>query len=197
VEVTGECHQAIAGQPLFAHVRIRLEPHGGGERIRLTREAGEQIPETFLAAAMETLTQRAEGGGNLGWPLTQVMVTILGGEAREGESTELAFRRAAADAFDKALREAGIVLLEPIMKLEIITPEENMGDFVSDLQQRRGTITRTHQRGRNTVLDARVPLATLFGYSGDMRSLSQGRATCSMEPAGYEAAPQEVLQAFL
>ena len=92
---------------------------------------------------------------------------------------------AAADAFEKALREAGIVLLEPIMRLEVTVPEENLGDIVGDLQQRRAIITRTQSRGRNTVLEAHAPLANLFGYSSAMRGLSQGRATCTMEPRTY------------
>ena len=89
------------------------------------------------------------------------------------------------------------MLLEPIMRLEITTPEENLGDFVSDLQQRRAIITRTQTRGRNTVIDAQAPLANLFGYSSAMRGLSQGRATCTMEPSRYGPAPPEVLESFL
>ncbi len=126
-----------------------------------------------------------------------VKMTVLGGETHETESNELAFRLAAADAFNKGLREAGIVLLEPIMKLEVTVPEENLGDIVSDLQQRRAMITRTHIRGRNTVIEAEAPLANLFGYSSAMRGLSQGRATCTMEPAAYGPAPPEVLESFM
>ena len=111
-----------------------------------------------------------------------VKMTVLGGQVHETESNDLAFRLAAADAFNKGLREAGIVLLEPIMRLEVTVPEENLGDIVSDLQQRRAIITRTQTRGRNTVIEAQAPLANLFGYSNAMRGLSQGRATCTMEP---------------
>ncbi len=111
--------------------------------------------------------------------------------------TRLAFRYAAADAFEKALREAGIVLLEPIMRLEVTVPEEHLGDIVGDLQQRRAIITRTHTRGRNTVIEAHAPLANLFGYSSAMRGLSQGRATCTMEPQHYGPAPPEVLESFM
>jgi elongation factor G len=127
----------------------------------------------------------------------KIQVTVLGGETHPTESNEIAFRHAAHDAFHKALRAGGVVLLEPIMRLEVITPEEHMGDFVADLQQRRAVINRTNSRGRNTVIEAHVPLSKLFGYSGDMRSLSQGRATCTMEPAAYAAAPAEDLQRFL
>jgi elongation factor G len=127
----------------------------------------------------------------------KVKVTVLGGEASETDTSEIAFRRAAADAFRKGLRQAGIVLLEPIMKLDITTPEEHLGDIVADLQQRRAIITHTQARGRNTVIEAEAPLATLFGYSSAIRSLSQGRASCSMEPTAYGPAPDDVFQAFL
>ena len=160
-------------------------------------QSGGAIPETFLAAVVEVLNQQVEGSGSLGFPLMKVKVTVLGGEFSETESNELAFRRAAADAFQKALTAAGIVLLEPIMKLDIITPEEHLGDIVSDLQQRRAIITHTQPRGRNTIIEAEAPLANLFGYSSAIRSLSQGRATCSMEPSAYGPAPKEVLGAFI
>ena len=143
------------------------------------------------------LTEQGEGGGSLGFPLMHVKITVLGGEVHETGSTELAFRYAAGDAFEKGLREAGIVLLEPIMRLEVTVPDEHVGDIVGDLQQRRAIIVRTHTRGRNTVIEAHAPLANLFGYSSAMRGLSQGRATCTMEPHSYGPAPAEVLEGFL
>jgi elongation factor G len=178
-------------------VRIRVEPFEGDVPVIVTTAAGDSIPPQFLGPVLEVLTQQGEGGGSLGYPLMKVKITVVGGEAREGESTEVAFRRAAADAFHKALAAAGIVLLEPIMKLEIVVPEEYMGDFVADLQQRRAIITQTHVRGRNTIIEAEAPLATLFGYSGAMRGLSQGRASASLSPAHYGPAPPEVLESFL
>ncbi len=190
VEVTGECHQAVAGQPLFAKVRIRLEPFDGDVPVIVTVGNAEAIPPAFLGPVLEVLTQQGEGGGSLGFPLMKVKVTVLGGEAREGESNELAFRRAAADSFHKGLQAAGIVLLEPVMKLEIVTPEDYM-------QQRRAMITHTFNRGKNTVIEAEAPLANLFGYSGAMRGLSQGRASASLSPSHYGPAPAEVLQAFM
>jgi elongation factor G len=127
----------------------------------------------------------------------RVKITVLGGQVHELESNEIAFRFAAADAFNKGLQAAATVLLEPIMELQITTPEDNLGDFISDLQQRRATITRTQHRGKNVVIEAEAPLANLFGYSSAMRGLSQGRATASMEPAAYGPAPREVAEAFM
>ena len=151
----------------------------------------------YLNALQEVLTEQGEGAGS-GLPA----------DARENHRpwrtrftkpnpTNLAFRYAAADAFEKALREAGIVLLEPIMRLEVTVPEEHLGDIVGDLQQRRAIIVRTHVRGSNTVIEAHAPLANLFGYSSAMRGLSQGRATCTMEPYSYGPAPAEVLKSFM
>ena len=180
VEVTGECHRNIAGQMLSAKIRIRMEPFskrslpspsGRGARgegckpVIVTTAPDVTLPQEFLVPAVEVLTEQGEGGGSLGFPLMHVKITVLGGEVHETGSTELAFRYAAGDAFEKGLREAGIVLLEPIMRLEVTVPDEHVGDIVGDLQQRRAIITRTHTRGRNTVIEAHAPLANLFGYS--------------------------------
>jgi len=198
VEVTGECHRNMAGQMLSAKVKIRVEPFPEGEKPVTVLIGGPQVlPDEFLPAVLEVLNEQGDGGGMLGFPLMQVKVTVLGGEVHETESTETAFRMATGDAFDKALRAAGIVLLEPIMRLEVTTPEENYGDIVGDLQKRRAIVTRTQNRGKNTVIEAQAPLASLFGYSNAMRGLTQGRATCSMEPSSYGPAPPDVLQSFM
>ena len=198
VEVTGQCHRTVGGQRLFAELRIRMEPCAESEKsVTVLSMCGDQLPGEFLTPGMEVLAGEGEGGGMLGFPLMNVKITVLGGEVHEAESNEMAFRMAAADAFRKALAEAGTVLLEPVMRLEVTTPEEHLGDFHSDLQQRRAVITRTHTRGRNTVIDAEAPLANLFGFANAMRGLSQGRATCSMEPFTYRPAPPEVLERFM
>jgi elongation factor G len=198
VEVTGACHRTVAGQQLSAELDVCLEPlPGGAVPVMVVPGCGDALPPEFLVAAMEVLTEQAEGGGLLGFPLMHVKLTVNGGKVHETGSNELAFRLAAADAFNKALREAGIVLLEPIMRVEVTTPEESLGEIMSDLQQRRAIITHTHTRGKNTVIDAQAPLANLFGYSNAMRSLTQGRATCTMEPSTYGPAPPEVLESFL
>jgi elongation factor G len=182
---------------MFGRVKARIEPWSGERSTIVVNDAGDSLPAEFAAAALEVLSQQVEGSGSLGFPLMKVKVTLLGGEVSETESNDLAFRRAAADAFSKGLTAAGIVLLEPIMKLDILTPEQHLGDIVSDLQQRRAIITHTQARGRNTVIEAEAPLANLFGYSSAIRSLSQGRATCSMEPAAYGPAPKDVLESFM
>jgi len=198
VELTGRCHRTMAGQQLFAELTIRMEPYADGvSPVTVTAAGGDELPDELLSAALEGLQQEAEGGGALGFPLMQTKITVLGGEYHESDPNEVAVRMAAGDAFNKAIRQAGIVLLEPIMRIEVTAPEENVGDIVSDLQQRRAVITRTHSRGKLTVIDAEAPLANLFGYANAMRGLSQGRATCTMEPHSYGPAPPEVLQNFL
>ncbi len=198
VEVTGECNRQVSGQTQFAKVRLKLEPFEAGEKpVTVLDTSKGKLAEPYLNAVLEYLRDRGDGGGSFGYPLLKVKATVTGGEESETESNEIAFRVAAADAFNKALNDAGTVILEPIMRVEVMMPEDYFGDFVSDLQQRRGTITQTHQRGNKTVIEARAPLASLFGYSNAMRSLSQGRATCTMEPAGYGPAPPEVLQSLM
>jgi elongation factor G len=199
VEVTGVCHRQIAGQQLFAELRIRLEPFAAATQpvAVLNFCPPEALPEAFLTAAVEELKACGEGGGRIaGYPLMKLKVSILGGQAGAENSNEMAFRIAANDAFNKALEQGGPVLLEPIMKLDIITPEAYLGDFVGDLQQRRAMIARTEVRGSMTAIEAHAPLKELFGYSSAMRSLSQGRAGCSIEPLCYAPAPPEMLKSY-
>jgi elongation factor G len=202
VEVSGECNRLIQGVQHAAKVRIRLEPFAKGlhpvtvtNALDYNSNAG--LPSEMLNVVLEELESAGQGGGVIGFPLMRLKATVLGGQVGEAGLSEIAFRTAANHAFDTALREAKPVLLEPIMRLEINTPADHVGDLVGDLQQRRAIIHRTESRGTNTVLHAEAPLANLFGYSSAMRSLSQGRASCSMEPSDYAPAPPDVLQKFL
>ncbi len=197
VEAEGECNRLINGVQHTAKVKVSVEPfetRGGGVTIGNSLDHG--LPPEMLAVVLEEL-ETAGQGGVLGFPLMRLKIKLLSGEMHETDSTEIAFRTASFLALDKALRAAGTVLLEPIMKLEISTPDAHVGDLVGDLQQRRAIIHQTQTRGNLTVLHAEAPLATLFGYSSAMRSLSQGRASCSMTPSTYAAAPDEVLKKFL
>ena len=197
VEVCGQCNRQLGGQQLFARLDLRIEPHKGSEVVLQNRCPPDCIPRPSLEAALEELESRGQGGGTIGgFPLMQIKITVLGGEIHDEGSNEVAFRIAAGDAFEKGLREAGVVLLEPLMKLDITTPEDYVGEFTSDLQQRRANIARTENRGKMTVIEAHAPLAELVGYSSAMRSLSQGRAGCSMEPLAFAAAPPDVVDGF-
>jgi elongation factor G len=196
-EVEGDCHRLINGVMHTAKVRVRVEPAANAAQVVVSASPSHGLPGEFLGVVMEELENAGQGGGVLGFPLMRVKATLLGGQVHETESTEIAFRTAAALAFDGGLREAGAVLLEPIMRLEISTPDEHVGDLIGDLQQRRAIISSQQARGHLTVIHAEAPLAELFGYSSAMRSLSQGRASASMEPSTYAAAPDDVLKRFL
>jgi elongation factor G len=197
-EAVGECSRLIQGTHHAAKVRLRVEPFEKGiGPVTVTNLPEHGLPSDMLNVVLEELESAGQGGGLLGFPLMRLKATVLGGEVHEAGPSEIAFRTATNHAFDQALRAAKPVLLEPIMKLEISTPDEHVGDLVSDLQQRRAIIHSTESRGTATVLHAEAPLANLFGYSSAMRSLSQGRASCSMEPSTYAPAPDDVLQKFL
>jgi elongation factor G len=196
-EVEGECRRLINGVQHTAKVRLRLEPAPNAAGVAVSNKLDHGLSSEYLGVVLEELENAGQGGGVLGFPLMRLKATLLGGEMHETESSDIAFRTAAALAFDAGLREAGTVLLEPIMRLEISTPDEHVGDLIGDLQQRRAIIQEQQSRGHLTVIHAKAPLAELFGYSSAMRSLSQGRASCSMEPSTYAAAPEEVLRRFL
>jgi elongation factor G len=198
VEVVGECRRLIAGQQLFARLSIRMEPAPQSKIpvMLISAVPPDGLPPELLTAALEELKALGEGGGRIaGYPLMKLKITVLGGEWSE-QSDARAMKIAASDAFDQGLEKGGKVLLEPIMRLDIVTPEDYLGDFVGDLQQRRATIARTDSRGKMTTIEAHAPLKELFGYSSAMRSLSQGRAASSMEPLRYDPAPPEVVKAF-
>jgi elongation factor G len=189
----------IAGQQLFAKLRLKMEP---AEKITVpvavfNQAPPDALPGELLGAALDELKACGEGGGRIaGYPLMKLKVTVLGGEWQPEGSDERAFKMAAADAFEKGLEEGGKVLLEPIMKLDIVTPEDYLGEFVGDLQQRRAIIAKTESRGKMSTIEAHAPLRELFGYSSAMRSISQGRAGCSMEPLMYSPAPADVMKSF-
>jgi len=199
-EIVGECNRQVGSQQLFARLRVRFEPleDVSAKVIILDRTPIEKmLPEDLRQAALEELKNRSEGGGLIGsFPLTGMRISILGGEIAEIGSDEVAFKIAANNAFDEGLRAGGPTLLEPVMKMEITTPPDYMGEIVGDLQQRRGLIERTETRGAISNITALAPLKELFGYSSAIRSLSQGRAGCSMEPHGYQIAPKEDAEAF-
>ena len=155
------------------------------------------VPTEFVPVIEQTLREEAKSGGKTGYPLVDLKVTLVDGSYDDDASNDVAFRFAAADAMQKALEEAGAVLLEPIMKLEVVTPDESLGNITGDLTSRRAIITGTSQRGRLQVIEAEAPLEKMFGYSTAVRSLSQGRASYSMEPLHYAAAPDSMLEAIL
>lgn len=198
--VVGQCNRQMGAQQMFARLDVSVEPL---ENPASPVQVFDRIPPDstivgeMRTAAVEELRERTAGGGLIaGFPLMGLRLNVTGGEANEENSDPVAFRIAAGDAFTRAIEAAQPTLLEPIMRMEITTPEEYMGDIVGDLQQRRGVIGKTDIYGDLTTIVAYAPLKELFGYSSAVRSLSQGRASSSMEPHGYQAAPKEDLESF-
>jgi elongation factor G len=193
--VTGECHRQMGGRQLFARLQVLFEPAAQTrQKVQvLSFVDPEVVPPELVAAAVDELKLCGEGGGPIGsFPLSGIKVTVTGGEASPENSDEVAFRIAAAHAFELGMRAGGPVLLEPVMRLNITTPDAYLGDIVGDLQQRRAIICRTEHRGVDVAIESHAPLRELFGYANAIRSLSQGRAGCSMEPLEYSPAPPEV-----
>ena len=154
------------------------------------------LQNEFVPSIEAGLREEAKSGGRTGFPLVDMKVTLVDGEYHDVDSNDLAFRFAASDALRKAVQEAGAVLLEPIMKLEVVTPDDYLGDVMADLLSRRAQIDKMSERGRLKVIEARAPLEKMFGYSTAVRSLSQGRASYSMEPLEYAAAPDSLLESI-
>jgi elongation factor G len=199
-KIQGTCIRQTGGSGLYAKVTIDLEhevlPKGGPTLHFLNKLKGGVIPNEFIASIEAGLREEAKSGGRTGFPLVDLKVTLVDGEAHDVDSNDLAFRFAASDALSKAVAEAGAVLLEPIMKLEVVTPDDYLGDIMADLLSRRSQIDKMFERGRLKVIEARAPLEKMFGYSTAVRSLSQGRASYSMEPLEYAAAPDELLESL-
>ncbi|MCY2963298.1 MAG: elongation factor G [Planctomycetota bacterium] len=198
IRVTGEFSRQLGGVAQLARVELELEPFQGSESVVIINRLG---PNDLPAALQEVIEQAirdgAQGAGLLGYPLIQVRVTIRGASMSDLEHPEVAFQAASLNAVQQGVNEQNLVLLEPIMKLEVVTPEEFVGNVHSDLMSRRATICGTEQRGDLQVILAEVPLASMFGYSTHVRSMSQGRASYSMEPLKYSEAPSEVLREML
>ena len=199
-KIQGTCIRQTGGSGLYAKVTIDLEPEtqpkGAPVLAIVNQLKGGVIPSEYLPAIEAGLREEAKSGGRTGYPLVDLKVTLVDGDTHDVDSNELAFRFAAADALRKAVQEAGSVLLEPIMKLEVVTPEDYLGNITADLSSRRALIDKTFTRGKLMVIEARAPLEKMFGYSTAVRSLSQGRASYSMEPFEYAAAPDSLLESL-
>jgi elongation factor G len=200
LEVVGECVKQAGTQGLFAKVRVAFEPAApakGDASIQVETRLPDDcpVPPLFIAAAEQGL-RGALLSGELGFPVMNVRATLLGAEMQEPFSNETAFQAAGADAVHKAMRE-NIVLLEPVMYLEVTVPEEYLGPITADLNARRADIHEVLTRGKLRVVVAEVPLRLMFDYADKVRSLSQGRASSTMEPRSYKPAPDEVLNALL
>jgi elongation factor G len=187
VEVEERFEREVGEKKHFGHVRLFMEPKERGGGIELPAKIeGELIPEEFHAAIVEGIREATLSGVIGGYPVLDVKVRITGGSYREGESSELGYKVAASSAFKKGCLQADPILLEPIVKVDIITPSEFVGEVIGDINSRRGEVESMTNRGPVSEISAKVALERMFGYSTDLRSITQGRATFSMQFSEYD-----------
>ena len=188
----------LPGRSMYAGVRVRVEPDAAAAPVIVeNRIDRKEVPPQFHPAIESSVRGGAGGGGELGFPLSGVRITLLGGSAREQGSNEVAFGHAAHMAFEKALAAAGPVLLEPVMEFEITSPQDLLPGVNADLNGRRARVRSVTAEGGTAVVRGSVPLSEIFGYSTALRSLTQGRASFSVEPRAYEAVPEHVARVLL
>jgi len=193
VEQEGKFIRQTGGRGQYGHVEIRVEPQapGGGFEFEDAVKGG-RIPREYIPAVEKGIREATESGGLAGYPVVDVKVTLLDGSYHDVDSSEIAFKIAGSMAFKEATRKASPVLLEPIMSVEVVVPEDFMGDVIGDLSSRRGKILGMGSRPAVQVIEARVPLAQMFGYATDVRSMTQGRATYTMQFSHYEPVPATI-----
>jgi len=189
----GRYIRQTGGRGQYGHVVITVEPAEKGKGFEfLNKIVGGAIPREFIPAVEKGIVEAAEGGVIAGYPVVDVKVSLIDGSFHEVDSSEMAFKIAGSMAFKAACQGAGPILLEPVMAVEVVSPEEFMGDVIGDLSSRRGRIQGIEARGNTQLIGAHVPLAQMFGYATDLRSKTQGRATYTMQFDHYEPAPQSV-----
>jgi len=198
VEIEGKFVKQSGGKGQYGHVWLKMEPNEAGKGFEfIDAIKGGTVPREFIPAVEKGLRETLPAGVVAGYPVVDVKVTLFDGSYHDVDSNENAFKMAASMAFKDGMRKADPVLLEPMMAVEVETPEDYMGDVMGDLSSRRGMIQGMEDNVSGKVIRAEVPLAEMFGYSTTMRSLSQGRATYSMEFKHYTEAPRNVAEAIV
>jgi elongation factor G len=199
-EIEGKFIRQSGGRGQYGHVWLKFEPaeDAGAEGLEFVNEiVGGTVPREFIPAVSKGIEEQMQNGVLAGYPLLGVKATLYDGSFHDVDSSEVAFKIAASMATKKLADEGGAVLLEPMMTVEVVTPEENMGDVVGDLNRRRGIIHGMDENPSGKVVNAEVPLAEMFGYATDLRSATQGRATFTMEFDKYAEAPKNVSEAII
>ncbi|MEO2068208.1 MAG: elongation factor G [Desulfurobacteriaceae bacterium] len=199
-EVTseGKFIKQTGGRGQYGHVWLKIEPLGRGEGFEFHETIkGGVVPKEYIPAVEAGVKEAMETGVVAGYPMTDIKVTLFDGSYHEVDSSEMAFKIAASIAFKEGAKKADPVLLEPIMEVEVTTPEEFMGDVIGDLNKRRGRVQGMEARGNAQVIRALVPLAEMFGYATDLRSMTQGRATYIMKFSHYEEVPPNVAEQII
>jgi elongation factor G len=194
-EAEGKYIRQTGGSGQYGHVKIRLEPNEPGKGYEFVNDTvGGTVPKEFIKPIDQGIKEAMEGGVMAGFEMVDVKATLYDGSYHDVDSNEMAFKIAGSMAFKEAARKASPVLLEPVMSVEVVVPEEYMGVIIGDLNSRRGRIEGIEHRAGSQVIKAMVPLAEMFGYATNMRSNTQGRATFSMHFSRYEEAPRSVAE---
>ena len=199
-EIEGKFVRQSGGRGQYGHVWIKFEPgeDANAEGLEFVNEiVGGVVPREYIPAVQKGVEEQMQNGVLAGYPLLGLKATLYDGSFHDVDSNEMAFKIAASMATKKLAQQGGAVLLEPIMKVEVVTPEENMGDVVGDLNRRRGLISGMDENPSGKVVNAEVPLAEMFGYATDLRSATQGRATYTMEFAKYSEAPTNIAEEII
>ena len=183
------------GRGQYGHVWVKFEPLEEGKGFEFENKiVGGVVPKEYVGSVEKGIEEAMASGAIAGFPMVDVKATLFDGSYHDVDSSEMAFKIAGSMALKNAAKQCGGVLLEPIMKVEVMTPEDYMGDVIGDLSSRRGQIQGSEERSGSQVVKANVPLANMFGYATNVRSLSQGRATFTMEFDHYEEVPASVAQ---
>jgi elongation factor G len=193
IDYTHKKQSGGAGQ--FAKIELDFEPLDAGEGIVFeSKIVGGRVPKEYIPGVEKGIKLSTDSGFLAGFPVIDFKCTLVDGAYHDVDSSVMAFEIAARAAFREAMPKAKAVLLEPMMKVEVVTPEDYMGDIIGDLNSRRGQVSGMEQRGVNHVINSMVPLANMFGYVNNLRSMSQGRASYTMTFDHYEQVPQNVAE---
>jgi len=194
----GKFIRQSGGRGQYGHACVKVQANEKGKGVEITNEiVGGTIPKEYIPAVIDGVEEAVKGGVFAGYPVVDIKVQIVDGSFHEVDSNELAFKMAGIFALKDAFKKAAPILLEPIMKVEVATPDEYQGDLLGDINRRRGIINGIDAKLGQTILNAKVPLAEMFGYATAIRSLSKGRASYSMEPLTFEQVPNSVLTTIM
>lgn len=198
IEQEGKFVRQSGGRGQYGHVWLKIEPKERGEGYEFVNAiVGGVIPKEYIPAVDKGIQEQMQNGVIAGYPVVDVKVTLFDGSFHEVDSSEMAFKIAGSQCFKQGAQKAKPVLLEPVMQVEVVTPEDYMGDVMGDLSRRRGILQGMDESPAGRVIRAEVPLAEMFGYSTDLRSATQGRATYTMEFSKYSEAPANVAEAII
>jgi elongation factor G len=191
--VEGKYIRQSGGKGQYGHVVVRFEPNEYGRGFEFEdKTKGGAIPKEFIKPIEMGIEDAMQSGEVAGYPVVDVKAVLLDGSYHEVDSSEMAFRIAGSKAFREAMKKCLPILLEPVMDVEVVAPDEYMGEVIGDLNSRRGKILSVTLRNKNRIIKTEVPLAEMFGYATDLRSKTQGRATFTMQFKKYESTPGRV-----